>query len=136
VNGSRSRAVTEARAERRRKPSSVIAALAFLALAFSVIVPPGLMTTSRDGGGALVICTGHGPLTIDRPDDHSTPAKSKPGAACPFAANITPPAPALFILATRLAAFDRIAAAPMGAASPGRGLAAPPPPAIGPPVLT
>jgi hypothetical protein len=94
------------------------------------------MTTSQAGRGVLVICTGHGPLLLDRPGDHSAPpGKSKPGATCPFAANITPPAPVLFILAPHLAAFHRIVAAPMGEQSPGRGLAAPPPPAIGPPVL-
>ncbi len=110
-------------------------ALALLALAFTVIVPPGVMTTSQGGGGALVICTGHGPLVLDRGDQKAPPGKSQAAAACPFAANITPPLPAVVSVTGRAAPTEIPAATLAGDQSPGRGLAAPPPPAIGPPVL-
>jgi hypothetical protein len=109
-------------------------AVAFLALAFSVIVPPGVMTTSRAGGGVLVICTGHGPLILDRSGDQKAPpGKSKASAACPFAVNITPPLPSVVAASRRTSPVAVVTASLAGDQSPGRGLAAPPPPAIGPP---
>jgi hypothetical protein len=114
-----------------------MAVAAMVALAFAVIVPPGFMPArAADGQGlAVVICTGHGPLQVGVPGDHQAPAqKSKAGAACPFAAAATAPppaAPAVFEGPARLAALTPVVA---GDQSPGRGLAAPPPPATGPPL--
>jgi hypothetical protein len=113
-------------------------ALAFLALAFSIVVPPGFMTVDQPAGRgfSIVICTGHGPLQLDPAPDHKVPSgKSKAGAACPFAANITPPLPPTFAIGVREAPFGVVASAAISNRAPGRGLAAPPPPATGPPVL-
>lgn len=115
-----------------------MAVAAMVALAFAVIVPPGFMPArAADGAGlAVVICTGHGPLQLGAAQDHPSPAqKSKAGAACPFAAAVTAPpptAPEVFQAPARFAVLASIIA---GDQSPGRGLAAPPPPAIGPPSL-
>lgn len=112
--------------------------LAFLALAFSLAVPPGFMPAGQaDGRGfAIVICTGHGPLQLDPSPDHKAPpGKSQAGAACPFAANVTPLLPPAIAVGVHQAPFDIVATAAVSHQAPGRGLAAPPPPATGPPVL-
>jgi hypothetical protein len=109
--------------------------LALLALVLKVVVPPGFMLADTSGAGvALVICTGHGPLTLGHAGEHKAPpAKSRADAPCAFAGNITPTAPvaigpapsaALIAQAARIIPLDQ---------APGRGLVAPPPPAIGPP---
>jgi hypothetical protein len=112
-------------------------ALAFLALAFAILVPPGFMTTSEASGQgfAIVICTGHGPLQLDPSADHKAPGKSKAGSACPFSANVTPPLPPAIAVGVHPAPFGVVASAAVSKQTPGRGLAAPPPPATGPPVL-
>jgi hypothetical protein len=130
--------VTRRWTARRKLPNSVMTALAFLALAFAVVVPPGFMTVDQSAGPgfAIVICTGHGPLQLDPAPDHKVPpAKSKAGAACPFAANITPPLPVGLTIGVRAAPFGVVAITAASHQAPGRGLAAPPPPATGPPVL-
>jgi hypothetical protein len=116
-----------------------MAVAAMVALAFAVIIPPGFMPArAADGVGlALVICTGHGPLQVGASQDHPSPTqKSKAGAACPFAAAAAtappPTAPAVVHSFARFALLEPVVA---GDQSPGRGLAAPPPPAIGPPSL-
>jgi len=119
-------------------PRRAMTALAFLALAFAIVVPPGFMPASRaDGQGlAIVICTGHGPLQLDPSPDHKAPpGKSKAGAACPFAANVTPPLLPVFGVGARPATFGVVPVASVSPPAPGRGLAAPPPPATGPPLL-
>jgi hypothetical protein len=123
---------------RLEMPRRVMTALAFLALAFAVVVPPGFMPASHaDGRGfAIVICTGHGPLQLDRSSDHKAPpGKSKASAACPFAANVTPPLAPAFAVAVRPAVFGVVTSAAASHRAPGLGLAAPPPPATGPPSL-
>ena len=113
-------------------------ALAFLALAFAIVVPPGFMPASQPNGHglAIVICTGHGPLQLDPSPDHKAPpGKSKAGAACAFAANVTPPLLPAFAVGARPAAFGVVTLATVSHQAPGRGLAAPPPPATGPPHL-
>ena len=113
-------------------------ALACLALAMKIIVPPGFMLDSpRSGQGvALVICTGHGPLTLYGAGHDAPGQKSKAGAPCAAFGNtvsLTPldsPLPVRadgsFLPAANVARADQL---------PGRGLAAPPPPALGPPRL-
>ena len=110
--------------------------LALLALCIQVLIPPGFMVRSGADTASLVICTGHtSPVALD-PHHPGKTSKSDNNAPCLFAGHglaAAPPttqasiAPNLAaILATR-AAYD--------APAPGRGLAAPPPPARAPPVL-
>jgi hypothetical protein len=113
----------------------VVAVAAMVALAFAVIVPPGFMPArAADGVGlTVVICTGHGPLQIGAAQDHQAPVK-KSKAACPFAAAATAPPPTAPAVLQGSVRFAALAPMIVGDQSPGRGLAAPPPPAIGPPV--
>jgi hypothetical protein len=111
------------------------AVLAALALLIQVLVPQGFMISAAPGGAGLVICTGHGPLTLA---DRHAPAKApKRGsdAPCVFAglglASAPPPAPPV---AAPALAYEAPAAALPPSLSPGRGLAAPPPPSRGPPL--
>ncbi|MBV9512220.1 MAG: hypothetical protein JO303_18270 [Caulobacteraceae bacterium] len=115
--------------------------LAAFALLLQLAVPAGFMpsASARIGGidaPVLVICTGHGPLL--GLDGHGKPGKAPPksnsDAPCGFAghgAAAAPPLSALLSMqaapamrTSRLATFDL---------TPGLGLAAPPPPAQGPP---
>ncbi len=110
-------------------------ALAALALLVQVLVPQGFMASAGHGAPGLVICTGHGPLTLGQ-HDHSGKAPKSASNPCAFAVHggAAPP-PSLARLerlrfdpapATLARAFDLV---------PGRGLAAPPPPSQGPPTL-
>ena len=116
-------------------PRSVFLALALLALAVRVLVPPGYMTPERPTAGfSLVICTDHGLITLD--DKQSSPGKSKTDSPCAFAGGMAPLQPVSAVLTrsqTWAVAPARVAA--QRDLAPGRGLAAPPPPAIGPPRL-
>jgi hypothetical protein len=113
-------------------------ALAIAALAVKVLVPQGFMAPEHAGAGAfpLVICTAEGRVTLDTGDKHAPAPKPKSDSPCAFAGNLAPPPPPL----VAFAGFDRWNRAPAVVSAspeqtPGRGLAAPPPPAIGPPVL-
>jgi len=120
--------------------------LAVLALAMKVMIPSGFMAApTQTGGITLVICTGHGPLKIESEGARQGGAgkrapADKPGhdAPCVFAGHGAA-APAPEPVPTEVA---RLAPAPSSAApapardlTPGRGLAAPPPPSRGPPSL-
>jgi hypothetical protein len=112
----------------------VLLTLAVMALVMRVAIPQGFMTTpSAQGGLELVICTGHGPLK----SDPSAPAeKSKPDSACAFAGHGAGAAPGPSPL-IEAAAFPVVRAQPRAIPAdlaPGRGLAAPPPPSLGPPL--
>jgi hypothetical protein len=110
--------------------------LAFLALAWSLLAPAGFMPTLGAGHGlTITICTGHGPLRYDPPGDHKAPPAKSKASACPFAANITPPPPPAAIAWSGPVAHDTANLTAAVSQAPGRGLAAPPPPATGPPVL-
>jgi hypothetical protein len=122
--------------------------LAALALVMKVLVPPGFMAAPQADGShfPLVLCTGHGAVTLEAggvlPD--GGPSKKAPGeksshdTPCVFAGHgagappqsLLDPAPAEFA-AYRSAAPRQ----PRRDISPGRGLAAPPLPARGPPSL-
>ena len=115
------------------------AVLAMLALFLQLAVPQGFMLARAGGQPAIVICTGHGPL-LAAADDHGGPAKApkpKSDGTCAFAGHGATPteAPLLTLAAVR---FERIAAlaAPRLSPTPGRGLAAPPPPSQGPPAVS
>ncbi|MEN3975207.1 DUF2946 family protein [Emcibacter sp. SYSU 3D8] len=130
--------------------SRVFVTLTVLALAVRFALPGGIMLQQPAEDGdlpALVICSSAGLITI-KAESYGIPAKpasgghqdngesGKSGEPCVFAAvaaNVAPPAPALLELAAPVAA-----PAPSWAAvqqRPGEGLAAPPPPATGPPSL-
>jgi hypothetical protein len=126
---------------RLTRSGGVAMLMAFAALVMQLLFPPGFMTgapSTGNHGVPIVICTGEGRVTLNwnSPADHDPKkAPAKPMAACPFAghavANAPPmphglPAPVSFAL--------YVAPARAYAVFPGRGLAAPPPPAIGPPL--
>jgi hypothetical protein len=111
--------------------------LAFLALLMKVAAPPGFMVSAQGPGGfPLVICTGHGPLTSNTPDNKGGDSRSKSDAPCAFAGHAAPPTPAVGAPVIA-AAFVHTADPPSLKfdLAPGRGLAAPPPPSQGPPIL-
>lgn len=110
---------------------SVLFTLALLAIVMRVAVPPGFMADPT-GRAGLVICTGHGPLTDHKGSD---PAKTTPDIPCAFAGHAAVDAPDVIIPRISVA---WVAVSPPQLRkpdlAPGRGLAAPPPPAVGPPV--
>ena len=120
--------------------SSVARTLAVLALLFQVFLPQGLMIASQGDKAVITICTGHGPMQVQAPDDASSkkaPAgKTSSDTPCAFAGHAPPvPVPVAAPLAEpapqlSAEASPRFASTP----APGRGLAAPPPPSRGPPV--
>ena len=107
------------------------------------VAPEGWMPVVNAAGGIeITVCNGTGPddIMVLSPDGklhHKAPAKGQPGDhACAFSGLSIADAPPTFValVAPILApdagpALDRIDTAP------GRGLAAPPPPATGPPSL-
>lgn len=118
-----------------------IPALVALALAVRILVPAGWMPSFNAGHATIVLCTGAGMtdgwIDADGKIHKSSPLKDgKNSFPCVFAClGIALGAFALGILIA--AAFDRgrnISFANYAIAI-GRGLAAPPPPARGPPVL-
>jgi hypothetical protein len=127
----------------------VCAALAFLALALQLSFPPGYMM-AEPGHGLLMLCPAQGPgpdgqsdamagmdmSGMDMSSAHDkAPAKSKSMATCPFAGHATgAPPPTPQVVAQSVAFAAEAAPTRPYLVFPGRGLAAPPPPAIGPPV--
>ena len=106
--------------------------LALMALLIKVIVPPGFMVGGNQTG-ALQICTGH--ESAPAGDDGSPDKTNKHEAPCAFAGHalgFSPPVfdgasfvqPLSYALILTGLAMDLL---------PGRGLAAPPPPAHAPP---
>jgi hypothetical protein len=120
-------------------------ALAMLALALKVLVPAGFMTASEPRNGlpfALVLCTGQGPMVVEPGDalgHHDKTPADKPAhdAPCPFASQgaAAPPPSALAIAKIAFIAYRPVVPARVIHLAPGRGLAAPPLPARGPPSL-
>jgi hypothetical protein len=122
-------------------------ALASLALFLKILIPPGYMAAPAKPDGpafALVLCTAQGMVTLDPADHPDGAGESAPtdddGARhspCVFAGHsLNAPAPDL--RAVEIVAFPSLADRPLIARTdvvPGRGLAAPPPPATGPPLL-
>lgn len=111
--------------------------LAVLAVGLRVLIPVGFMPGSTEQGSyGLVLCTADGAVTID-PARDKAPAKSGHDGACVFAAHAAAgPEP------TVEAALEPAYAEPVAlvqpaqtSLAPGRGLAAPPLPARGPPLF-
>lgn len=121
----------------------VFLTLAVLAVALKVLIPAGFMAApTKVAGLPLVICTGAGSLEMtpaDAPGKHAPGEKPGHDMPCAFAGHgLAAPAPDL--APVDIAAFPpaRALAAPAlpDSPTPGRGLAAPPPPSRGPPVLS
>ncbi|WP_332308778.1 DUF2946 family protein [Sphingobium sp. TCM1] len=139
----RSAAVRSRGASSRNGRGLLFAALAFLALAIKIIVPPGFMaTTDASGGTRIVMCTGYGAvtkiLTIDGhvKDLPAEDGRPKHDSVCPYSGHAA---------ASTLAQAYPVEWPPAGVdtdkhtpaalgLTPGRGMAAPPPPSRGPPV--
>jgi hypothetical protein len=120
-------------ASNRADQRAGVAVLATLALLLQLAIPQGFMLARDAGQPAIVICTGHGPLLAV--GDHGLPGKApKQGGVCAFAGHGgTPtPAPLLALASVRFAPSEARAIAAISA-TPGRGLAAPPPPSQAPP---
>ena len=114
-------------------------ALAFIALVLKVFAPPGYMAADRPGAlpFPLVLCTSQGRVSLDPSQDGAPAHKSKSEAPCAFAGNgvnATPPADTAVGEAHVTAYQDAVTTA-VASLAPGLGLAAPPPPSQGPPVL-
>lgn len=135
----------------RRSTAALLSRFVWLMLVVGVLIargltPDGWMPVAKASGGIeFALCDGMGPAqptaTMSMAHGkmhHKAPAKGQAGDhPCAFAgiglADATPPVPAI------VAPLRPVLAAPAidrAVAAPGRGLAAPPPPATGPPALT
>ena len=107
-------------------------ALVLIALLFRLLVPQGAMVAAEAHGPALVICTGHGPMS----GAESTPGKTKAAGDCAFSAHVgTAFTPPLASIAVPIAWTLVGPQAPEVGSGRTVGLAAPPPPAVGPPAI-
>jgi hypothetical protein len=111
-------------------------ALAALAVALKVLLPPGFMVARQGEGFPLVICTSQGNVVVQDDGAPGEPAgKAGHDAPCAFAGNgavDVPPSLAAPVLLA-FAAFEAPEPRALTSLAPGRGLAAPPLPARGPP---
>jgi hypothetical protein len=123
----------------------VFLTLAMLALVLKVAVPAGFMTAAPAANAlpfALVICTGQGPMTLAPGEALAGHQKSPAGktthdSPCAFAGHgVGAAAPNLIdAVAVEFVAYRAAQNSPLVDLAPGRGLAAPPLPARGPPIL-
>ncbi len=111
-------------------------------LAARSVAPEGWMPVASDGGGfEITVCNGMGPgevmvLSKDGTIERKAPAKGQPSDhACAFAGIGLASTPPLAALPMPAPATQGVAPVATGVTVPGRGLAAPPPPATGPPLL-
>jgi hypothetical protein len=130
----------------RSGPFRLLMAFALIAMAIRAAVPVGFMLSpDQDRWIVVTMCSGSGPmqmaLNLDTGEhrDGEAPAHKKDGAAvhhapCVFAAaaNLAPPSPAVEAAAPQLVFTNSVSVlSPL--VGIGRGLAAPPPWATGPP---
>lgn len=111
--------------------------LALLAVGLRILVPVGFMPGSTEQGTyGLVLCTAEGAVSID-PAKDKAPAKSGHDGACVFAAHAAAgPEPTVEAAVEPAYAQPAALAQPAQTSlAPGRGLAAPPLPARGPPLF-
>lgn len=120
---------------------------AFLALALQLMFPAGFMAAApgqvhgQIHGLPIVICSAQGQVVADwdqlapaDPGAHKKAPAQKGMASCPFAGHATATnAPAPLAVSLPVAFARAPAPSRPSIVFPGRGLAAPPPPAIGPP---
>lgn len=117
--------------------------LAMVAIGLKILIPPGYMAAPPKAEGPgfnLVLCTAQGMIDMTAAAEDPAPADEDDGAhhsPCIFAGHgVAAAAPSL--LGAQPVAFQPVTAARpdlSDAVAPGRGLAAPPPPARGPPHL-
>ncbi len=109
-------------------------ALAVVALLFRIAAPPGTMVADTGHGAALVICTGHGPMTgMDAPAK-APASKTHTDGSCEFAAHAVHALTAAPLELVGYTAWTPVARPqPIVFATTGFGLAAPPPPSHAPP---
>jgi hypothetical protein len=117
--------------------------LAALAVAFKVMIPAGFMTAPAPSNGlpfALVLCTGDGAKLVQPGEalagHHDQDAdKSAHDTPCPFAGHgaAAPPPSAVTTAKVEFVAYAPVEPSRVTYLAPGRGLAAPPLPARGPP---
>jgi hypothetical protein len=117
--------------------------LAALAVALKVLIPAGFMTAPDPRNGlpfSLVLCTGDGAKVVQpgealagHPDKDAD--KSAHDTPCPFAGHgaAAPPPSAVTTAKVAFVAYAPVEPARLTYLAPGRGLAAPPLPARGPP---
>ena len=132
---------------RRGIPQIVSLALIACALVLRIVVPQGWMPERTADGWRITICTGTGPMQMDMPaamaaamkGAHHAPADrdhtttDHPCAFAGFAAALSEPAlPAVILPKPVVVAWLTGSAIHVAI---GRGLAAPPPPATGPPLI-
>jgi len=110
-------------------------ALAALALLMQLLIPQGFMVQAEAAGPGLVICTGHGAFVVADKQHPAKPPKPAGDAPCAFAAHgaTAPPPPPAAAAAPALEPRPDVAVLSLRDLTPGRGLAAPPPPSHGPP---
>ena len=115
-----------------------VVGLAVLALFVQILAPPGFMVGRQGDHFAIVICTGHGPASAlsDLTGHPGKAPQTQHNAPCVFAGHAIGAAPPLMALIARPIAIATLSA-PVARfdLTPGRGLAAPPPPSQGPPPL-
>lgn len=120
----------------------LLAALALLVLAIQIVAPSGFMPVRTDRGVVVTLCTGTGPVNVvvpreQAPDRHGQQRDDGMTGQqhCPFAASVQPVVPPLALADLALPAWT-LAFGPIAfALKTGliARLAAPPPPALGPP---
>ncbi len=114
-----------------------------MALVMRVMIPSGFMMGEASSGSfAIVICSPDGKQTVsadwaDPKGSEKAPSDTQEhDAPCVFAGHGLADAPALTLLAAPLGPAPVPALSnPQTDVAPGRGLAAPPPPATGPPTV-
>lgn len=121
--------------------------LAALAVALKVMIPPGFMpgTPSNDLPFAIVLCTAQGAVTVESggalPGEHGgsgeAPTKSAHDSPCAFAGHgVGAPLPDLHEVGqAQFVTYQALFPSLSPDLAPDRGLAGPPLPARGPPVL-
>lgn len=138
--------MTRSTLHRRPFARAVFVTLATLAVALKVLIPAGFMTTPDPRNGlpfALVLCTGEGAKVVAPGEalgghhDKNTgdAGKTAHDTPCPFAGQgVAAPPPSPFTTAkVDFVAYVAVPPARVTHLAPGRGLAAPPLPARGPP---
>ncbi len=124
---------------KHKAPAQGAALLAMLlALLVNVLTPPGFMPGEKPGE-PLVVCTGHGPMRMDKVADERrdlpTPAHHH-GQICAFADHgLAPSPPQTLGSISQPLPGERVADQAIRWMIPGIGLAAPPPPSHAPPLL-
>lgn len=125
--------IVTARAERR----AMIALVAVFALLVQALIPAMAMAGPLGAGPGMIVCAPVGPhdgSAGDAAPKQGAPTGTCDHCICATPAVPTPPSAAAPIPVRYVAQAERLAR-PDDAPTPGRGLAAPPPPSRGPPSL-